>query len=67
VLIPPVEALRDYPRAAVDEAGADMVRHGRVLDRFEGEGPWAVVDGHGSLLAVYEAFGTSAKPAVVIA
>ena len=67
VLIPPVEALRDYPRVAVDESAAEMVRHGRVLDRFEGEGPWAVVDGHGSLLAVYEAFGTSAKPAVVIA
>jgi tRNA pseudouridine55 synthase len=66
-LIAPVEALRDYPRVAVDDAVADMVRHGRVLDRFEGDGPWAVVDHGGALLAVYEAFGTSAKPAVVIA
>ena len=44
-----------------------MVRHGRVLDRFAGVGPWAVVDSAGSLLAVYELFGAAAKPAVVIA
>ncbi|MDP9464116.1 MAG: tRNA pseudouridine(55) synthase TruB [Actinomycetota bacterium] len=66
-LITPVEALRDYPRVTVDEATADMIRHGRVLDRFAGDGPWAVVDGAGSLLAVYESFGAAAKPAVVIA
>jgi tRNA pseudouridine55 synthase len=66
-LIAPIEALRDYASVAVDAGVADMVRHGRVLDRFAGEGPWAVVDEHGALLAVYEQFGTSAKPAVVIA
>lgn len=67
VLISPLEALRDYSSVAVDATVANMVRHGRVLDRFEGDGPWAVVDEHGSLLAVYEPFGTSAKPAVVVA
>jgi tRNA pseudouridine55 synthase len=66
-LIAPVDALRDYARATVDDATAEMIRHGRVLDRFDGEGPWAVVDGDGSLLAVYESFGEVAKPAVVIA
>lgn len=66
-LIAPVEALRDYPRVTVDDAAADMVRHGRVLERFDGDSPWAVVDQSGSLLAVYESFGASAKPAVVIA
>jgi tRNA pseudouridine55 synthase len=66
-LIAPVEALRDYPRVVVDDGAADMVRHGRVLDRFTGDGPWAVVDSTGSLLAVYESFGAAAKPAVVIA
>ncbi|HEX3089759.1 MAG TPA: tRNA pseudouridine(55) synthase TruB [Ilumatobacteraceae bacterium] len=66
-LIAPVEALRDYQRVAVDDVAADMVRHGRVLDRFDGDGPWAVVDQQGSLLAVYEAFGAAAKPAVVVA
>ncbi len=66
-LIAPVAALRDYPQVAVDEAVAEMIRHGRVLDRFDGDGPWAVVDAAGSLLAVYESFGGAAKPAVVLA
>ena len=66
-LIAPADALRDYPSVTVDEATADKVRYGRVLDRFPGDGPWAVVDQHGSLLAVYELFGAAAKPAVVIA
>jgi tRNA pseudouridine55 synthase len=66
VLIAPVDALRDYSRVSVDDAAAEMIRHGRVLDRFDGDGPWAVVDGRGSLLAVYESFGAAAKPAVVI-
>ena len=66
-LLAPIDALRDYARVAVDPEVAEMVRHGRVLERFEGDGPWAVVDEHGSLLAVYEPFGGSAKPAVVVA
>jgi hypothetical protein len=61
-----LEALRDYQRVDVDDATADMVRHGRVLDRFDGDGPWAVVDATGALLAVYELFGEASKPAVVI-
>jgi tRNA pseudouridine55 synthase len=66
-LMAPIDALRDYPRVTVDDHAAEMVRHGRVLDRFDGDGPWAVVDEQGSLLAVYELFGAAAKPAVVIA
>ena len=66
-LIAPIAALRDYPSVTVDAVVADKVRHGRVLDRFAGDGPWAVVDEAGSLLAVYELFGTTAKPAVVVA
>jgi tRNA pseudouridine55 synthase len=66
-LIAPIDALRDYTKVAIDDVTVEMVRHGRVLERFDGEGPWAVVDQHGSLLAVYESFGTAAKPAVVIA
>jgi tRNA pseudouridine55 synthase len=65
-LMSPLAALRDYPRVDVDDSTADMVRHGRVLDRFDGDGPWAVVDSAGALLAVYESFGEAAKPAVVI-
>jgi tRNA pseudouridine55 synthase len=67
VLMSPLDALRDYSRVDIDEPTADMVRHGRVLDRFAGDGPWAVVDPSGALLAVYEPFGAVAKPAVVIA
>jgi tRNA pseudouridine55 synthase len=67
VLLSPLDALRDYPRVDVDEPTADMIRHGRVLDLFDGDGPWAVVGPAGTLLAVYESFGAVAKPAVVIA
>lgn len=66
VLLAPAEALRDYARVAVDEATAALVRHGRVLPAFDGTGPWAVVDGAGELLAVYEAHGGGSKPAVVL-
>ena len=66
-LIAPVDALRDYPSVTVDAATEEMIRHGRVLKPFPGEGPWAVVDQQGSLLAVYERFGSAAKPAVVVA
>jgi tRNA pseudouridine55 synthase len=66
-LMSPLDALRDYTRVHVDDNTADMVRHGRVLDRFDGDGPWAVVEPGGALLAVYESFGAVAKPAVVIA
>lgn len=62
------EAVRDYPQVVVDRATADLVAHGRVLPRFDGEGPWAVLGPDGALLAMYEAFGTrDAKPAVVVA
>jgi len=37
-----------------------------VLPAFEGDGPWALFDPDGLLVAVYEAFGGEAKPAVVV-
>jgi tRNA pseudouridine55 synthase len=71
-LLPPVEALRGRPRLTVDDDVAALVRHGRVLDAAvlgaTGDGPWAVVGGDGSLLAVYEPHrGTTVKPGVVVA
>jgi tRNA pseudouridine55 synthase len=71
-LLPPVEALRGRGRVDVDDEVAALVRNGRVLDRealgVTGDGPWAVVDGAGVLLAVYEQHrGDSVKPAVVVA
>jgi len=68
----PAVAMRDYPSVTVDEAGADAVGHGKVLETdalgMAGDGPWAVLGPDGSLLAVYERHrGSAAKPAVVVA
>ncbi|MBI5088375.1 MAG: tRNA pseudouridine(55) synthase TruB [Actinobacteria bacterium] len=61
------EALRDYPHVAVDAEVATRVGHGRSLPAWDGDGPWAVCDEAGDLLAVYErASAELAKPAVVI-
>ncbi len=70
-LLVPSAALRDLPQIAVDDDVAEAVSYGKVLAvetlAADGEGPWAVVDGTGSLLAVYESHrpGT-VKPAVVV-
>lgn len=67
-LLAPRVALRDRTQVTVDDATAALVRTGRVLPAFAGQGPWAVVDDHGELLALYEAFRDGeAKPAVVLA
>ncbi len=70
-VLPPSEALRGRPTVVVDEAVAAAVAHGKVLERSalgaKGEGPWAVHDAAGTLLAVYEPHGERAKPAVVLA
>jgi tRNA pseudouridine55 synthase len=68
-VLPPVEALRGYPVEKVDEEVAATVAHGAVLDKvWVGEGPWAVVDGSGGLLAVYELRPDGrVKPSVVMA
>ena len=71
-LLPPAEAVRHLPAVVVDAETAATVVHGVVLGReagpFEGDGPWAVLDGAGALLAVYEARTSDrAKPTVVLA
>jgi tRNA pseudouridine55 synthase len=70
-LLPPVEALRGRPQVVVDDDMAALVRNGRVFDDdalgVTGDGPWAVVDGGGTLLAVYERHrGATVKPGVVL-
>jgi tRNA pseudouridine55 synthase len=65
-LLPPAEALRDYERVTVDADTAALIAHGRALPAFAGDGPWAVLDDGGRLLAVYEAGGGEARPAVVL-
>lgn len=71
VVLSPAEALRDLPTVVVSGDDVVAVGHGKVLDaadRFEGEGPWRVLDPDGRLLAVYGAHrrGT-VKPEVVVA
>jgi tRNA pseudouridine55 synthase len=70
-VLPPAEALRDYPSTVVDGDTAARVAHGGVLDvatlAVEGDGPWAVLDAYGRLLAVYERrLDGRLKPAVVL-
>jgi tRNA pseudouridine55 synthase len=66
-LLPPVEALRALAKVSVDEETARLIATGRVLPAPDGAGPWAMVDGAGELLAVYEPFRhAEAKPAVVL-
>ncbi len=73
-VLPPVEALRGRPKVPVDDELAALVRNGRVLDDGalglggSDDGPWAVVDREGTLLAVYVRHRPdTVKPAVVLA
>jgi tRNA pseudouridine55 synthase len=66
-LLPVEAAVRSLDAVEVDTATAALVANGRVLAAFTGDGPWAVFDGAGTLLAVYERFRDGqAKPAVVL-
>lgn len=65
-LLPVASAVRSLTVVTVDDVVAALVANGRVLDAWDGDGPWAVFDGTGELLAVYEAFSGQAKPAVVL-
>ncbi len=71
-VLTPAEAMRDLERVQVDEASAAAIRTGLPLDKVPlgatGDGPWAMLDESGELLAVYEATGTDRiRPAVVLA
>lgn len=64
----PAAAVAHLPAVTVDPHLAEAVGYGKVLDvDWAGEGPWAVLDRAGALLAVYEPYGDGrAKPAVVV-
>lgn len=70
-LLTPAEAMRDHPKVTATEVERIDVGHGKVLtidERFDGDGPWAVVNSEGTLLAMYIAHrGGTAKPDVVVA
>ncbi len=69
--VTPVAAMRDLELVKVDVEQARAVRHGATFTAggltTAGEGPFAVVDHEGALLAVYERKGAGVKPAVVVA
>jgi tRNA pseudouridine55 synthase len=69
-VLTPAQALRDLDSVTAD-AAEGAVRTGLPLDRVPlgavGEGPWAVLDERGNLLAVYEATDTDRiRPVVVL-
>ena len=71
-VLTPAEAMRDLEPVRVDPPVAASIRTGLPLDRVPlgatGEGPWAMLDDEGTLLAVYEGTGTDRiRPAVVVA
>ncbi|HUY63665.1 MAG TPA: tRNA pseudouridine(55) synthase TruB [Acidimicrobiales bacterium] len=69
-VLTPAQALRDMAQVEVEPEVAVMVSHGLGLDKVAlgagGEGPWAVLDRHGRLLAVYEATDTDRMVAAVV-
>ena len=73
ILLAPSQVGRVMPSVTVDAPTAVDVGHGKVLERARlaldtaDDGPWAVLDGDGTLLAVYEAHrGATVKPAFVL-
>ncbi len=71
-VLSPAEAMRDLDVVRVDALAAATIRTGLALDRVPlgavGDGPWAMLDEAGALLAVYEPTGTDRiRPAVVVA
>jgi tRNA pseudouridine55 synthase len=68
VLLPVEEMIRGMQRVVVDSEAAVRVGHGVAIDRTlgTGDGPWAVLDEKGSLLAVHELEQGRIKVGVVL-
>ena len=69
-VLSPAQALRHLDAVTVDDEVARLVGRGLPLDRVPlgatGDGPWALLDALGQLLAVYEATGTDRIRAAVV-
>ncbi len=72
-VLAPAEAMRDLERVRVDAERARAIMHGAtfaapaLIGAIETDGPFAIVDENGALLAVYERRGGGVKPSVVVA
>ncbi len=67
VVQPLEELLRGMPKLEVDDTVADQVRVGRSLGPSAGSGRFAIADGSGELLAIYEIRDGEMKPVKVLA
>ena len=77
VVLTPAAALRDLTEVVADGEVRGAVAHGATFAapallgataaHADAAGPFAVVDEHGELLAVYERRGGGVKPTVVLA
>jgi tRNA pseudouridine55 synthase len=69
-VLTPAQALRDMPQVEVGSEVTKLVSHGLALDKVAlgaaGDGPWAIVDHAGRLLAVYEGTDTDRVVAAVV-
>ena len=66
LLMPVIEAVRGMEVHVLDAASVDDVLYGRVREAWSGSGPWAALDEHGELVAVFERWQDHlAKPTVV--
>jgi tRNA pseudouridine55 synthase len=71
-VLPPLRAVEYLDQVVAGEEEIRLVARGLPLDRVHlgagGDGPWALLDGRGELLAVYEATDSDrVTPAVVLA
>jgi tRNA pseudouridine55 synthase len=69
-ILTPVQAMRDMAQVEIDDAVAGQVSHGLALDKVatgaHGEGPWALIDSGGRLLAVYQGTDTDRMVAACV-
>ena len=66
VLLPVRDAVRALTTHQLTTEEIDDVLFGRVREAWDGDGPWAAVDSHGELVAVFELWKDRiAKPTVV--
>lgn len=70
-VLPAAGLVRDLPAAVLSAEAVDAVVHGKLLDRaalgLAGDGPWALLDASGDLVAVAEGRGHDrVQPSVVL-
>ena len=66
IVIPPAQAVADYPVVVADEATATALGHGKTLPVTGFDGPVAVVDEENQLIAMVEDRESGARPLVVL-